>query len=210
LLRIPYLQHYSTDDPNRAGADGGALADFDSNSVVLDCIFSGNGANEDGGAVYAWQTSLTLTGCTITGNTAGFEGAGVMNWDDGMSVVDSVSVSVDSSTFTNSAADGLDMDDTQSIRLVNVVSTGNGVSGFQVTAEEHFNIESLSIVGSEFSDNGLDGIWIKEEGTLVEQVSLSSVTATGNTGRGLNMEVSGTARLSAITSQDNGADDVLP
>jgi hypothetical protein len=130
--------------------------------------------------------------------------------DDGMSVDDSISVSVVGSTFTNSSADGLDIDDTQSIRLVNVASTGNGASGFQVTAEEHFNIESLSIVDSEFSDNSLDGIWIKEEGTIVEQASLTSVTATGNAGSGLNLGVSGTVKLRAITSEGNGADDVLP
>jgi hypothetical protein len=130
--------------------------------------------------------------------------------DDGISVDDSVSVSVVSSTFTNGAADGLDMDDTQSIRLVNVVSTGNGVSGFQVTAEEHFNVESLSIVDSEFSDNSLDGIWIKEEGTVVERASLTSVTATGNAGCGLNLGVSGMVKLNAITSEGNGAEDVLP
>jgi hypothetical protein len=169
----------------------------ESNLSISDTTLSGSA---DDGIDLELLGDIRLTNVTVR-DTVG---------DDGMSVDDSVSVSVVSSTFTNSSADGLDMDDTQSIRLVNVVSTGNGVSGFQVTAEEHFNIESLSIVGSEFSDNSLDGIWVKEEGTIVEQVSLTSVTATGNAGRGLNMGVSGTARLSAVTSEDNGADDVLP
>jgi len=124
--------------------------------------------------------------------------------DDGMSIDDGASVVVIDSTFMNSNADGLDMDDTESIRLVNVTSTGNNGSGFQIKAEEHYNIESVNIVGSEFSDNGLDGIWIVEEGTVVERVSLTSVTANDNGESGWDIVVTGPVKLSAVTSEGNG------
>jgi hypothetical protein len=130
--------------------------------------------------------------------------------DDGVAIDNGVAVSVIGGTYSNNPGDGLDMDDTQSIRLVDVVSTGNLTSGFQVTAEADFNVESVSIVGSEFTNNGLYGIWMREAATVLQQASLTSVTATGNADSGLNLSVSGAVKLSAVTSENNGAPDILP
>jgi hypothetical protein len=142
--------------------------------------------------------NIRLTNVTVEDTTG----------DDGMSIDDSISVSVTDSSFTNSNADGLDIDDTLSIQLVNVTSTGSGASGLQVTAEEHSNVESLSIIGSTFSDNGLNGIWVREDRTLVEQVSLTSVTADDNGASGWDIVVSGEVRLNAVTSEGNDEPDV--
>lgn len=128
--------------------------------------------------------------------------------DDGLSIDDSTTVVIEGCAFVGSAADGIDIDDTQSVDLVSTVSAGNGVAGLQIKAEEHSNTDSVRVVGSDFLENGADGVWISEEAALVEQVRLSSVTARGNDGRGVNIVVSGTLRLSAITSEDNGADDL--
>jgi len=91
---------------------------------------------------------------------------------------------------------------------VNVESTGNGDSGFDVTAED-VNIESVSIVNSEFLGNGLDGVWIGEENAVVEQAGLTHVTASNNGESGLDITITGTLRLTAITSEGNGAPDIL-
>ncbi len=128
--------------------------------------------------------------------------------DDGLSIDDTASVFIEGCAFVDSAADGIDIDDTQSVSLVSTVSAGNGVAGLQIKAEEHCNTESVRIVGSDFLENGADGVWISEEAAIVEQVRLSSVTASSNGGRGVNIVVSGTVKLSAITSENNGADDV--
>ncbi len=157
------------------------------NVSIRDTIISGNG---DDGIDLELLNDIRLTNVVVQ-DTLG---------DDGMSVDDSVSVSIVNSVFANSAADGLDMDDTQSIRLVDVISTGNNDSGFDITAEEHYNVESFSIVNSEFANNGGDGVWIGEEGTIVERASLTSVIATGNGGTPLNITITGTLKLSAITT----------
>jgi hypothetical protein len=193
-------------------------------TTVSHCQFLDN--NDDGikvvtAALNRTKASLSISDTTISGSAddgIDLEAIGdvrvtnvtVRNTvgDDGMSIDDTVSVVVIDSMFTNSNADGLDMDDTESIRLVNVTSTGNNNSGFQITAEEHYNIESVNIVGSEFSDNGLDGIWIAEEGSVVERVSLTSVTANDNGESGWDISVTGPVKLSATTSQGNGQPNV--
>ena len=45
---------------------------------------------------------------------------------------------------------------------------------------------------------------------LRPEAALGSVTATGNGGSGMNIDITGTLKLSAITSENNGAGDVLP
>jgi hypothetical protein len=99
---------------------------------------------------------------------------------------------------------------------------GNGTTSSVLTSCKLYlltrpNAESIRIVGSDFLNNGLnniadhiDGIWIGEEAAVVESVSLTSVTANGNVGSGLNIPVTGPVKLSAVTSQNNGIPDMLP
>ena len=167
----------------------------DASLSVLNTIVSGN---YDDGIDLEALGDIRLVNVEIEGTVS----------DDGLSVDDSASVSVTNCTLSNNAADGLDMDDTPSISVVNVESTGNGDSGFDVTAED-VNIESVSIVNSEFLGNGLDGVWIGEENAVVEQAGLTHVTASNNGESGLDITITGTLRLTAITSEGNGAPDIL-
>ncbi len=163
---------------------------------VSDTTISGCG---DDGIDLEAIGDIRLTNLTIDDNT-----------DDGVAIDNAVSVSVVGGTYSYNPGDGLDMDDTQSIRLVDVTSTGNTSSGFQITAENDFNVESVSIVNSEFSNNRLDGIRILEESTIVERVSLTSVTANNNGQSGLDIVITGTVGTHAVTSEGNGQPDVLP
>ncbi len=131
------------------------------------------------------------------------------NADDGLSIDDSVSVFIVNCAFLNSAADGIDIDDTEAITIVSTLSAQSGGSGMQIKAEEHFNTQSIRVVDSAFLDNGADGIWISEEDAVVESVMLHKITATGNGGSGLDILVSGPVKFSAITSENNTEPDVL-
>jgi len=132
------------------------------------------------------------------------------NGDEGLEVDDCGHVLVVGGSYSNNADEGIDIDDTQSIRIVLVESMGNNGSGLQVEAEDEPDIEFVFIVNSEFSDNGEDGIQIREEDAVVNQVRLASVTARDNVESGLDINVSGSVRLSRVISEDNGADDILP
>jgi hypothetical protein len=166
-------------------------------------------------------TSLSISDTTVTGsgdNGLDLEALGDIRLtnvtvagtrgDDGVSIDDSLSVSVMGGTYANNKVEGLDIDDVLSIRLVSVVSTGNK-GGLQVTAEGGCDV-ALSIVGSDFTNSVADGISIRENGSVVQWAGLTSATATGNGASGLNIVMSGTAKLNAVTSEDNRAVDVLP
>jgi parallel beta-helix repeat protein len=224
-LRIEGANSITVSDCGLNGNTGRGLRIEDGRSVTISqCEILNN--SDDGMKVVTstldrTQSDLSISDTRIAGSAddaIDLEGLGHIRLtnvtvediigDDGMSIDDSLSVSVTDSSFTNSHADGLDIDDTLSIQLVNVTSTGSGASGLQVTAEGDANVESLSIVGSTFSDNGLDGIWVREDGTHVEQVSLTSVTADDNGASGWDILVSGEVRLNAVTSEGNDEPDV--
>ncbi len=171
------------------------LKPADTSLSISDTTVSGSG---DDGIDLELLGDIRLTNVTVAGTRV----------DDGVSIDDSLSVSVIGGTYADNKAEGLDIDDVLSIRLVSVVSTGNK-GGLQVTAEGGCDVE-LSIVGSEFTNSTADGVSIRENGSIVQWASLTSVTATGNGARGLNIVMSGTAKLNAITSENNGAPDILP
>jgi len=132
------------------------------------------------------------------------------NGDEGLEVDDSGSVSVVGGFYANNDDEGIDVDDAQSIRVVSVVSMENGGSGFQHEAEGDFDTESVTIVNSVFSGNGVNGVEIVEDEAEVAQVRLTNVTAENNDGSGLYVVISGTAKVTNITSEGNRDDDVLP
>jgi hypothetical protein len=92
---------------------------------------------------------------------------------------------------------------------VSVVSTENDGSGLQIEAED-FDTVVVFIVNSEFSDNGEDGIQMREEDAMVHRVRLAKVTARNNVESGLDIDVTGSVMLKRVISKDNGADDILP
>jgi predicted outer membrane repeat protein len=63
---------------NTAGQDGGALyhSSFNSNSTLINCVFTGNQAANLGGAISNWYGSNSkITNCTFSGNSAAIGGA---------------------------------------------------------------------------------------------------------------------------------------
>jgi hypothetical protein len=178
--------------------------------------------NRDDGIKVEWADVVRITATSVLhngGDGVDLETIGAIhvtnltadwNGDEGLEVDDSGRALVVGGSYSNNADDGIDLDDTQSIRIVSVVSTGNDGSGLQVEAEGHFDTDVVSIVNSEFSDNGEDGIQIREEDAIVHQVRLTSVTARNNVESGLDINVSGSVRLTRVISQDNGEDDILP
>jgi len=191
---------------------------------IFDCQFLGNGTDgikAQTDKLNRLDTSFTVRNTRVAGS--GDDGLDLESLgdirlhnvivqdtqgDDGLSIDDSASVFIEGSAFVNSHADGIDIDDTQAIGIVSTVSVGNGDGGLQIKAEEDFDTDSVKIIGSDFLENGADGIWITEENAWIQSVSLSSVLATGNGDSGLDIVVSGTLKLSAVTSENNGEPDV--
>ena len=173
---------------------GKVLSPADTSLVIGDTLVSGSG---DDGIDLEALGDIRLTNVTVEGTIG----------DDGVSIDDSSSVSVTGGAYADNHAEGLDIDDVRSIRLVSVMSARNR-GGLQVTAEGGCDVD-LSTVGCDFTDNAQDGVSIRENGSTVQQASLTSVTANDNGGCGLNIVVSGTLKLSAITSEGNGEPDTL-
>lgn len=199
-------------------ADEGLQAENVTSVTIVGGTFSGNA---DDGIKVEVADAVTITGATVSdngGDGIDLEVIGTIkvtrltvdgNGDEGLEVDDSGSVLVVQGTYSNNEDEGLDIDNTLSIRLVSVVSTGNVGSGFQVEADK-MEIESVSVVASSFLGNGEDGIQIVEDGFVVHKVTLTNITATGNVKSGLKIDVSGSVRVTNITSEENGEDDILP
>lgn len=201
-------------------ADEGLQAEDVSSVKIVHGTFSENG---DDGIKVEVAEAVQITGTTVFdngGDGIDLEEIGAIhvtdltvdgNGDEGLEVDDSGSAVVVRGTYSNNADEGLDIDNTLSIRIVSIVSTGNGGNGLQVEADdEEIEIEAVSIVGSVFSDNDEDGIQIVEDGTVVHRVTLTNITARNNVESGLDIDVSGSVRLSRVISEDNGEPDVLP
>jgi hypothetical protein len=207
-------------------ADRGLNAKSVGSVTIIGGSFSDNGGDaikvgDEDSETYV--ESLTVTGTTFSNNDSDgldlekittvivrdtiVDGSG----DEGLEVDICVSVTVIGGAYTNNADDGLDIDNSQSVRVVSVLSTGNGEgNGLQIELEEGFEMEEATIVNCEFLGNGQNGVQIVEDGGVVHFVKLTDITARDNVESGLQIVISGSAKLADITSEDNGAGDVLP
>lgn len=184
------------------GGDAMKVGDEDSETYVSSLkvahtSFSNNGSD---GLDLEKITAIHLTNLTV-------EGSG----DEGLEVDMCASVTVIGGTYTNNADDGLDIDNSQSISIVSVISTGNGEgNGLQIELEDGFELQNATVVNCEFLGNGQNGVQIVEYGGIVNQVKLTNITAANNAESGLEVVISGSAKVTNITSEGNGTDDILP
>ena len=79
----------------------------------------------------------------------------------------------------------------------------------QVEADD-IEIESIRVTNAEFSGNAEDGINVRKDSGVIASISLISVLAAVNAESGLDIDADGPIKLNAVTSENNGAPDVLP
>lgn len=102
------------------------------------CTVSGNTTPRSGGGVANNGGTMTVTGCTITGNSAGVAGSGVVN---------SGTLTINNSTISGNATDGLSNVSLGVATLVNDTFSGNTVRGISNNGGATVNIGN-TIVGN--------------------------------------------------------------
>ena len=184
------------------GGDGIKVGDEDNEFYVKSLTVTGAAFsnNDSDGLDLEKITTVTIINTTVDGSD-----------DEGLEVDVCTSVTVIGGAYTNNADDGLDIDNSQSVRVVSVLATGNGEgNGLQIELEEGFEMEKAVVVNCEFLGNGQNGVQIVEDGGVIHAVALTNITARDNVQSGLKIVVSGKAKVTNITSEDNGAADILP
>jgi hypothetical protein len=115
------------------------------------------------------------------------------NRDEGVEVDGSQSVTFIGGIFARNTEAGLDIDDSKYITLIGVLAVGNGEHGLQITAGddlvENSVIERVSITGSTFTGNTGDGVNIvaEDDGSLVRSVTATGVVSAQNTESGFDI-----------------------
>ncbi len=138
------------------------------------------------------------------------------NGDDGLEADFCGSVTVIQGRYCRNGDDGLDIDNTKSISVVGVVALENPGNGLQVESENTEDgdavvIESISIRNGEFLGNHEDGINIGASADgAVQKLSLVAITVEDNEESGVEVAIAGSVKVSALKSENNGLDDVLP
>jgi hypothetical protein len=117
---------------------------------------------------------------------------------------------------SSESGDGIDIGNSRSISIVNLVSTGNGGNGLKIEAGigKH-PIEHVSVVRGVFDKNDKNGVRIVEQSVdgergQINEVTLTSIEATGNTESGLDIDFSGDLTLKSVRSCSNEEPDNLP
>ena len=84
---------------NNWSQEGGAIySAYDSNTVLTNCVFTGNSTDYWGGAIYnEYQSKLTMTDCAFTGNSAG-TGGGIYNIENSSATITNCTFNDNSST----------------------------------------------------------------------------------------------------------------
>ena len=138
------------------------------------------------------------------------------NGDDGLEADFCGSVTVIQGRYCRNGDDGLDIDNTRSISVVGVVAMENPGNGLQVESETNEDgaavvVESISIRNGQFLGNEEDGInIIAGSDGAVQKLSLVAITAQDNEESGVEVDIDGSVKVSALKSENNGLDDVLP
>ncbi len=139
------------------------------------------------------------------------------NGDDGAEIDDCGSVTIIQGNYCENGFDGIDIDYTKSISIVGAVAMDNSANGVLIESADAdgdvpgVTIESAAICNGEFSGNGEDGIHIAAGvNGAVEKVSLVAVRAQDNSQSGVEVNTSGSVKVSALKSENNGFPDVLP
>ncbi len=199
---------------NTAGSRGGGVFFFyQGNLVVTDSTISGNTAYDDGGGIYAFHIDLTLVDSTVSDNSSTQSSGGgiyqrkgnllitnttisdnsAKDWASGINVDSCETVSIDSSTISNTNSAGIRIRNcfNSNIRDTEISENQYGV---------YLEGGELSIEGSIVTNCSQTGI-VNEEGSL----NISNSTVSNHSQGGIRSRGDLTITNSAI-SHNNATD----
>lgn len=188
------------------GGDGIKVGDEDNETYVKSVtIRGGTFLNNDSDGIDLERIVIVTIMNTMV------DGSG----DEGLEVDECGSVTVIGGAYTNNRDDGLDLDKSQSVRIVSVLAADNGNgngdgNGLQIELESGFEMEEAIIINCDFLGNSQNGVQIVEGGGVIHAVTLINITARDNAESGLQVFISGKAKVANITSEYNGVVDILP